>query len=140
MLDNEFELIFGAAVLAGLLLAASDSSRAENILETPAFWLESGKNSIKAAEQLKSKEHCARNVILFVGDVMGVSTITAARIYEGKLKPNNRGGKENSLSFEQLPYLALSKTYSVNQQTPDSVPTMTKPASMLSTPKRPIIF
>jgi alkaline phosphatase len=140
MLDNEFELIFVAAVLAGLLLAASDSSRAENTLETTAFWLESGKNSIKAAEQFKSKEHCARNVILFVGDVMGVSTITAARIYEGKLKPNNRGGKENSLSFEQLPYLALSKTYSVNQQTPVSVPTMTKPASMLSTPKRPIIF
>jgi len=36
MLDNEFELIFVAAVLAGLLLAASDSSRAENTLETTA--------------------------------------------------------------------------------------------------------
>jgi len=29
------------------------------------------------------------------------------------------------LSFEKLPYLALSKTYSVDQQTPDSAPTMT---------------
>jgi len=47
------------------------------------------------------------------------------RILEGQSKPNNRGGEENSLSFERLPYLALSKTYSVNQQTPDSAPTMT---------------
>jgi alkaline phosphatase len=29
------------------------------------------------------------------------------------------------LSFERLPYVALSKTYSVNQQTPDSAPTIT---------------
>ena len=126
MRDTEFKSTYGAAaVLVGLLLTASDASRAENTLETPDFWLESGKNSIKAAEKLNPNEHHAKNVILFVGDGMGISTITAARILEGQSKPNNRGGEENSLSFEQLPYLALSKTYSVNQQTPDSAPTMT---------------
>ncbi len=64
----------------------------------------------------------AKNVILFVGDGMGVSTVTAARIFDGQRK--GLLGEENSLSFEQFPFLALSKTYSANQQTPDSAPTM----------------
>ncbi len=98
--------------------------RAESTRETAAFWLETGQHSIEAAERLKPDQHAAKNVILFVGDGMGISTITAARIFEGQTKPDNRGGEENSLSFELLPYLALSKTYSANQQTPDSAPTM----------------
>lgn len=54
---------------------------------------------------------------------MGVSTVTAARILEGQMRGGS--GEENQLAFEELPYLALSKTYQVNQQTPDSAPTMT---------------
>lgn len=64
----------------------------------------------------------AKNVILFVGDGMGVSTITAARILEGQLK--GKTGEENSLSFETLPYVGLAKTYNVDGQTPDSAGTM----------------
>ncbi|MGL4220170.1 MAG: alkaline phosphatase, partial [Shewanella sp.] len=64
----------------------------------------------------------AKNVILFVGDGMGVSTITAARILEGQLK--GKTGEENVLSFETLPYVGLSKTYNVDGQTPDSAGTM----------------
>ena len=64
----------------------------------------------------------ARNVILFVGDGMGITTITAARILEGQQKGGS--GEDNSLAFERLPFVALSKTYSANQQTPDSAPTM----------------
>ena len=45
----------------------------------------------------------ARNVILFLGDGMGVSTVTAARILEGQLR--GESGEENWLSFETLPYL-----------------------------------
>lgn len=59
----------------------------------------------------------------FVGDGMGISTVTAARILEGQMR--GESGEENWLSFERLPYVALSKTYSVNQQTADSAPTMT---------------
>ena len=54
---------------------------------------------------------------------MGISTVTAARILEGQRR--GAPGEEHSLSFERLPYLALSKTYSVNQQVADSAPTMT---------------
>ncbi len=65
----------------------------------------------------------ARNVILFVGDGMGVATVTAARILDGQ----NRGqpGEENYLAFEKFPHLALVKTYNVDAQVPDSAGTMT---------------
>ena len=62
-------------------------------------------------------------MILFLGDGMGISTITAARILEGQMK--GKTGEENRLAFESLPYTALSKTYSWDQQTSDSAPTMT---------------
>lgn len=63
----------------------------------------------------------ARNVILFIGDGMGVSTVTAARIYDGQSR--GQMGEENLLSFEHFPYLALVKTYNTNQQVPDSAGT-----------------
>ena len=65
----------------------------------------------------------ARNVILFVGDGMGVATVTAARILDGQ----NRGqpGEENFLAFEKFPHVALVKTYNVDAQVPDSAGTMT---------------
>lgn len=65
----------------------------------------------------------ARNVILFVGDGMGIATLTAARILEGQLRGET--GEENRLSFEEFPASALVRTYSANQQTSDSAPTAT---------------
>ena len=56
----------------------------------------------------------AKNVIVFIGDGMGMSTITAARIYRGQLR--GKSGEENQLSFEQFPTVGLSKTYNVNKQ------------------------
>ena len=65
----------------------------------------------------------SRSVILFVGDGMGVSTVTAARILDGQ----NRGqpGEENYLAFEKFPNVALVKTYNVDAQVSDSAGTMT---------------
>ncbi len=86
-------------------------------------WLNDGAASLAAAKKLVPNVKRAKNVILFVGDGMGVSTVTAARIFEGQQK--GLDGERNKLAFEKLPYLALSKTYSTNQQTSDSAPTMT---------------
>lgn len=86
-------------------------------------WYAEGERAVEAARRLRRDTARARNVILFVGDGMGISTVTAARILEGQLR--GESGEENLLSFERLPYVALSKTYSVNQQTADSAPTMT---------------
>ena len=65
----------------------------------------------------------AKNVILFIGDGMGVSTVTAARIYDGQVR--GESGEENVLSFERFPNVALVKTYNSNQQVPDSAGTAT---------------
>ena len=64
-----------------------------------------------------------RNVVLFVGDGMGVSTVTAARILDGQ----NQGlaGEEHLLSFEHFPNVALIKTYNTDAQVSDSAGTMT---------------
>ena len=90
--------------------------------ETPESWRRDGWNAIDKAKARKIKNGKAKNVILFIGDGMGVSTLTAARILEGQLR--GESGEENRLSFEEFPFSALSKTYQVDQQTPDSAPTM----------------
>ncbi len=65
----------------------------------------------------------ARNVILFVGDGMGVSTVTAARIHAGQLEGVD--GESYSLAMETLPHAAFSKTYSHDSQVSDSASTAT---------------
>lgn len=91
--------------------------------ESAAQWFADGQQALAQAKKMQPNKKHAKNVILFIGDGMGISTVTAARILEGQLR--GQPGEENSLSFEKLPYSAFSKTYSVNQQTPDSAPTMT---------------
>lgn len=73
----------------------------------------------------------AKNVILFIGDGMGIATITAARIYDGQTRGET--GEENSLSFERFPNVALVKTYNTNQQVPDSAGTATAMNSGIKT-------
>lgn len=46
-------------------------------------------------------------MILFLGDGMSISTVTAARIFKGQNKGNP--GEEDSLSFESFPYVSLIK-------------------------------
>ena len=60
----------------------------------------------------------AKNVILFIGDGMGVSTLTAARIYDGQKRGVD--GASNLLSFERFPDLALVRTYSADSLVTDS--------------------
>ncbi|MDA7746767.1 alkaline phosphatase [Psychromonas sp.] len=87
-------------------------------------------NAAEFAKVAKEKG-LAKNVILFIGDGMGVSTVTAARILEGQEKGNN--GEENNLSFDLFPFAGLAKTYNVNAQTPDSAGTMTAMMSGVKT-------
>lgn len=54
----------------------------------------------------------AKNVILFVGDGMGVSTLTAARIFAGQRRGVD--GASNLLAFERFPDLALVRTFSAD--------------------------
>ena len=88
--------------------------------ETPAWWYRSGAARAAGNGAMQGK---AKNVILFLGDGMSLTTVAAARILEGQRKGNP--GEENVLSWEQFPHTALSKTYNTDSQTPDSAGTMT---------------
>uniref|UniRef100_A0A0B6YV85 Alkaline phosphatase n=1 Tax=Arion vulgaris TaxID=1028688 RepID=A0A0B6YV85_9EUPU len=65
----------------------------------------------------------AKNVILFLGDGMGMSTVTAGRILAGQ-KLGKRG-EEHKLSFDKFPYTGLSRTYNTNSQITDSASSAT---------------
>ncbi len=88
--------------------------------ETPVWWYRSGAARAAGNGAMQGR---ARNVILFLGDGMSLTTVAAARILEGQRKGNP--GEENQLSWEAFPNTALSKTYNTDSQTPDSAGTMT---------------
>nr|XP_025134250.1 intestinal-type alkaline phosphatase-like isoform X1 [Bubalus bubalis] len=54
---------------------------------------------------------------------MGVSTVTATRILKGQMA--GKPGPETPLAMDQFPYMALSKTYNVDRDVPDSAGTTT---------------
>ncbi|KAG8142233.1 hypothetical protein E2320_006175 [Naja naja] len=88
----------------------------------PQFWRLQAQETLKRALTLqKLNTNVAKNVILFLGDGMGISTVTAARILKGQLQ--QRTGEETILEMDRFPFVALSKTYNTNAQVPDSAGT-----------------
>ena len=112
-----------ASLGGALVLVLAGSVAAQELGETKETYMQRAKGQVEANLRLTPNTRKARNVILFVGDGMGVTTVTAARILDGQMQ--GMKGEENALSFELFPYLAHSKTYQHNQQVPDSAPTMT---------------
>ena len=96
--------------------------------ETPAWWFRAG---AAQAAQRGAMGGRAKNVILFVGDGMSLTTVAAARILDGQRK--GTPGEENMLSWERFPYTGLSKTYNTDSQTPDSAGTMSAMATGVKT-------
>jgi alkaline phosphatase len=96
-------------------------------IQSSEQWFAKGAHSVAKRADRKINTNRAKNVILFIGDGMGVSTLTAARILEGQLR--GEPGEENYLSFEKFPYSGLVKTYNVDAQVADSAGT----ASALNT-------
>ncbi len=125
------------SLLAGTIaLAIGTTAHADNNSSViPAYqktnpWFVGGIANVKAKNVFAGNRK-AKNVILFVGDGMGVSTVTAARILEGQMK--GMQGEENNLSFDLFPFTGMAKTYNVDAQTPDSAGTMTAMMSGVKT-------
>ncbi|XP_007184954.2 intestinal-type alkaline phosphatase [Balaenoptera acutorostrata] len=89
----------------------------------PAFWNRQAAQALDVAKKLQPIQTAAKNLILFLGDGMGVPTVTATRILKGQM--NGKLGAETPLAMDRFPYLALSKTYNVDRQVPDSAGTAT---------------
>ncbi|KAF7464501.1 hypothetical protein GHT09_006482 [Marmota monax] len=113
----------GARVLLLLLL----SLRLHGVIpveeENPAFWNQKASEALDTAKKLKPIQTSAKNLIIFLGDGMGVPTVTATRILKGQVQ--GKLGPETPLAMDHFPYMALSKTYNVDRQVPDSAGTAT---------------
>lgn len=109
------------------LLAGCVQTQPPRLSADEQVWYQAGRakvNELVQADALTTHPvpH-AKNIVLFIGDGMGISTVTAARIFAGQ--QGGQSGEEHQLYFETFPHLALVKTYNTNQQVPDSAGTMT---------------
>lgn len=73
-------LAISAALSTGSALAG------DNVPDSGDAWFEQGRQTLKSVQRTYNNEHRARNVILFVGDGMGVSTVTASAFWKASLK------------------------------------------------------
>ncbi|XP_030911285.1 intestinal-type alkaline phosphatase-like [Geospiza fortis] len=91
--------------------------------KTPGYWNKGARRRLELALALQPAAQRAKNIILFMGDGMGLSTMSAARIYKGQLA--GASGEESVLAMETFPHMALAKTYTIDRQVPDSAGTGT---------------
>lgn len=104
------------AVLLSLLLILPATAQAADSTTNPQFT--AARAALKTALERPKPVRRARNVILFIGDGMGINSVTAGRILAGQAR--GRDGASYRLSFETLPYSGLSKTYSADKLVTDS--------------------
>ncbi|MFN0047169.1 MAG: alkaline phosphatase [Sphingorhabdus sp.] len=90
---------------------------------TSEGYLKAGQDELKRLQADKPNNRKARNIIIFIGDGMGVSTLTAGRIFEGQQL--GLDGESFVAQMDRLPHTALVKTYSHDAQVADSAPTAT---------------
>jgi alkaline phosphatase len=84
---------------------------------TRNFWVQNGQNLLKQKINHISNFNKAKNLVIFIGDGMGISTQMAARAY--------MDDERSELSFEKFPVSGLSKTYCINYQVSESACTAT---------------
>jgi len=108
---------------AGALVPVPSGAQALPDTQTGNAWFISAARSLQEKLDAPIRSGNARNVILFVGTGMGVSTQTAARILEGQQR--GEPGEENRLSFERFAHTALVKTYAIDAQVADTAASMT---------------
>lgn len=78
------------------------------------FWYDLAHEEIAKRLRLPQPDNRkAKNVIMFLGDGMSLTTVAAARILQGQLKGNT--GEEDALSFEKFPYTGLSRVSRILQ-------------------------
>ena len=116
-------------VAAGALTATA--ATAQDLPQAGNDWFTAGQAAVEAGLAKTPIVGRAKNIILFISDGNGVGSNTATRIWMGQQAGGF--GEEHVLPFETFPYLALSKTYNVNAQTPDSAGTGTAMQSGVKT-------
>ena len=111
-------LVVGTAALA--LLAGQPRAEDARLVQGDDPYFKQAQGQLQRILAQPRNTNQAKNVILVVGDGMGFSTVTAARIFEGQQRGVD--GESNILAWEAFPHMAASKTYSSDAQITDSAP------------------
>ncbi|HGM5455117.1 TPA: alkaline phosphatase [Serratia marcescens] len=112
-------LALSMSLFAGWTATAGAADNAQLTQREDPYFLQAQAQLQQRLKQTPNTNR-AKNVILVVGDGMGFSTVTAARIFEGQQRGVD--GESNVLAWEAFPYLAAAKTYSADAQITDSAP------------------
>lgn len=90
--------------------AAPSQRRYPRAISGREEWWKNGQEALaRAVERQRLNMGVAKNIIIFIGDGMGVSTVSAARIFEGYERDDGVPGEQNLLSFEKFPFTGLAK-------------------------------
>lgn len=109
-----------------LLIAMLTAGQAHAGVQAPITtdeYLRSGHEELRRLTANLPNSNSARNIIIFIGDGMGVSTLTAARIHQGQRL--GQDGESFVPAMDRLSHTALVRTYSHDAQVADSAPTAT---------------
>ncbi|MEX6724664.1 alkaline phosphatase [Parapedomonas caeni] len=104
------------------LLALSSGADAQTDRSSEGY-RQQGEAALTRLKNSTPRPARARNVIIFIGDGMGVSTLTAGRIFAGQSL--GRDGESYETAMDSLDHAALVKTYSHDAQVADSASTAT---------------
>uniref|UniRef100_A0A182MYF5 Alkaline phosphatase n=1 Tax=Anopheles dirus TaxID=7168 RepID=A0A182MYF5_9DIPT len=130
-------------LLSGLLfvlICGVDHAQGASVYKSPnlddaRFWRRNAENYLKQVlaydENRRMIPSAAKNIIIFVGDGMGIASLSTGRIYKGQRA--GRSGEEEQLSFDGFPNTGFSKTYNTDRQVPDSAGTATAMFSGIKT-------
>ncbi|KAK8731360.1 hypothetical protein OTU49_007564 [Cherax quadricarinatus] len=113
-----------------LLVVSVASNTVEVVYPSPvlmetesSYWLQLARKELEEALHKPKLTNVAKNVILFLGDGMGITVGTAGRILKGQKK--GVSGEEGYLAWERFPNVGLIKTYNLDKQVADSAATAT---------------
>jgi alkaline phosphatase len=120
-------------VLVVTAIITIQQARAGEIVQAGDAYYQLGQATLASRRAVRPIERRARNVILFIADGNGIASNTAIRIADGQRQ--GKPGEENVLAYETFPHLALSKTYNIDAQVPDSAATATAMLSGVKTRK-----
>lgn len=85
-----------------------------NELIDASFWSKEGQKHLEKMLEVNNIEQRAKNVIIFIGDGMGLASVTAGRIFTGQRK--GLSGEEYKLNFEEFPNTGFSKVIIFNDK------------------------
>ena len=84
--------------------------------EPRTIWWQTTQDELQRALKVRPNVGVAKNVILFMGDGMGLSNIMASRVYQAQTR--DKSFLDALLSFEKFPYVGLSRVRSVGTPRP----------------------